>query len=96
MFTGVHGRGSDITQHATVPHSQTLLDIKGVSDVKVEKMREAARKIVPSGFTTALSAMSLIANRVRITTGSKALDAVVRADAAVDFRPYCAVTKSRK
>ena len=61
------------------PPAQTLLDIKGVSDVKVEKMREAARKIVPSGFTTALSALALVANRVRITTGSKALDAVVRA-----------------
>jgi meiotic recombination protein DMC1 len=51
-----------------------LLNIKGITDVKVDKMIEAAQKIECLGFYKATSIMNKRENIRRITTGSKGLD----------------------
>ncbi|XP_061361783.1 DNA repair protein RAD51 homolog B [Gastrolobium bilobum] len=54
-----------------------LLQIKGFSDAKVDKIIEAASKLVPMGFT---SASELHAQRdaiIQITTGSRELDKIL-------------------
>ena len=54
--------------------SRNLLKIKGFSEIKVDKIKEAAGKLVASGFMTAVE----LANRrkavFRISTGSKEFD----------------------
>ncbi|CAI5501659.1 unnamed protein product [Closterium sp. Naga37s-1] len=51
-----------------------LCDIKGLSDAKVEKILEAAGKLVNCGYVTGNEALNLRKQVVRITTGSQALD----------------------
>ncbi|KAJ1418766.1 Rad51/DMC1/RadA [Sesbania bispinosa] len=54
-----------------------LLQIKGISEAKVDKIIEAASKLVPMGFT---SASELHAQReaiIQITTGSRELDKIL-------------------
>jgi meiotic recombination protein DMC1 len=51
-----------------------LLNIKGITDVKVDKMVEAAQKIECLGFYKATNIMNKRENIRRITTGSKNLD----------------------
>ncbi|SLM35672.1 meiotic recombinase dmc1 [Lasallia pustulata] len=58
---------------------KTLLKIKGFSEVKVEKIKEAIQKCQPSGFGF-ITAMELGHQRkrvVRISTGSKQLDGIL-------------------
>ena len=51
-----------------------LLNIKGITDVKVDKMIEAAQKIESLGFSKATDIMVKREHIRRITTGSKNLD----------------------
>ena len=51
-----------------------LLNIKGISDQKVDKMVEAAQKIESLGFYKASAIMTKRSRLRRITTGSKKLD----------------------
>ncbi|GJP74879.1 hypothetical protein CLOP_g5407 [Closterium sp. NIES-67] len=53
---------------------KALCDIKGLSDAKVEKILEAAGKLVNCGYVTGNEALNLRKQVVRITTGSQALD----------------------
>lgn len=72
-YSGFHTVG----QVLTVP-SKKLLDVKGISDTKVEKIIEAARKLKPTGFLTGTDTLSKHkATRIRITTGSKELDRIL-------------------
>ncbi len=53
-------------------HSRILLKFKGLSEVKVEKVKEAARKLLACGeFLTGLEMAARRKNVVRISTGSK-------------------------
>ena len=54
-----------------------LVTIKGLSDVKVEKLQLAAREMVPVGFTTASATLEQHQNRVRITTGCREVDDIL-------------------
>ncbi|CAG8957950.1 hypothetical protein HYFRA_00000292 [Hymenoscyphus fraxineus] len=54
--------------------TKRLLKIKGFSDIKVEKIKEAAKKIA-SGFITAAELGQVRKKCIRISTGSKQLDA---------------------
>ncbi|MCJ1280966.1 Meiotic recombination protein dmc1 [Xylographa opegraphella] len=58
---------------------KTLLKIKGFSEVKVEKVKEAVAKCLPSvsGFITAAELGHQRKRVVRISTGSKQLDAIL-------------------
>ena len=51
-----------------------LLNIKGITDQKIEKIQEAAMKLEAGGFTTGLGILLKRKNLLRITTGSKKLD----------------------
>ncbi|KAI9712253.1 MAG: Meiotic recombination protein dmc1, partial [Chrysothrix sp. TS-e1954] len=58
---------------------RTLLKIKGFSEVKVEKVKEAVAKCLPvaTGFITAKELGHQRRRVVRISTGSKQLDAIL-------------------
>jgi meiotic recombination protein DMC1 len=63
---------------ALVPHApQTLLAVKGISDAKLEKLLECAKKMVNVSFISGTEALLKQKQRVRITTGSKELDALL-------------------
>ncbi|XP_003729914.2 meiotic recombination protein DMC1/LIM15 homolog [Strongylocentrotus purpuratus] len=51
-----------------------MCDIKGISEAKMEKIKEAASKLEDHGFTTALEYSVKRRNVFRITTGSTELD----------------------
>ncbi|KAE8452729.1 hypothetical protein EG329_013001 [Mollisiaceae sp. DMI_Dod_QoI] len=58
--------------------SKRLLKIKGFSDTKVEKIKEAGKKCSPTaGFMTAAELGHLRERCIRISTGSKQLDAAL-------------------
>ncbi|KXS97349.1 hypothetical protein AC578_10731 [Pseudocercospora eumusae] len=61
-------------------HSKVLKTIKGYSEQKVEKVKEAARKCQPHGFTGMMTAQELLIRRkscFRIQTGSKQWDTIL-------------------
>lgn len=51
-----------------------LSRIKGLSEAKIEKIKEAATKILPSAFVTGIECLVLRERVVRITTGAKEFD----------------------
>jgi len=51
-----------------------LLNIKGISEAKVDKIKEAAAKLVDAGFITAMEYSARREKVIRITTGSAELD----------------------
>jgi meiotic recombination protein DMC1 len=56
-----------------------MLDIKGFSELKIEKIKEAAQKCMPGvfGFITAFELRENRRNIFTISTGSKAFDAML-------------------
>lgn len=53
------------------------MKIKGLSEVKVEKIKEAANKLVKVGFVPATVQMDLRQKVISISTGSKQLDSIL-------------------
>jgi len=53
---------------------KALANIKGISDAKVDKIKEAAAKIVETGFITAMEYSVKRQKIIRVTTGSAELD----------------------
>eukprot|EP00111_Clytia_hemisphaerica_P015489 TCONS_00045736-protein len=51
-----------------------LLQIKGISEAKVDKIKEAIQKIVSSGFHTALEYSEIRRQCFRVSTGSQELE----------------------
>ncbi|KAJ6018137.1 Meiotic recombination protein dmc1 [Penicillium sp. IBT 35674x] len=57
---------------------RTLLKVKGFSEVKVEKIKEAVQKCLPStGFITAMELFHQRKKVIRISTGSKQFDSIL-------------------
>lgn len=56
---------------------RNLCKIKGLSELKVDKIREAAGKLVDAGFITAAEHAVRRQSIFRITTGSTQLDALL-------------------
>ncbi|KIR35499.1 meiotic recombinase Dmc1 [Cryptococcus deuterogattii MMRL2647] len=56
---------------------KNLLKIKGLSEAKVEKLKETCTKILPPPFLTGTEIADRRANVVYITTGSKSVDAML-------------------
>ena len=54
--------------------TKRLLDIKGVSDAKLEKILEACKKLKATGFISGGEALLAAKARVHISSGSKDLD----------------------
>ncbi|GAB9468092.1 hypothetical protein Gpo141_00005418 [Globisporangium polare] len=55
-----------------------LITIKGISEVKAEKMLKAAREMVNVGFTTAAEVFQSRKDLITLTTGSNALDELLK------------------
>lgn len=53
---------------------KNLLQVKGISETKADKILAEAIKLVPMGFTTATEFHQRRSDLVMITTGSKELD----------------------
>lgn len=51
-----------------------LLQIKGMSDVKVDKIIDICRKVCDNGYSTGLQMFEKLKSRCRISTGSEALN----------------------
>lgn len=51
-----------------------LLNVKGISDAKIEKLQEAAAKLETIGFLTGNEVLQKRNKVLKITTGSKKLD----------------------
>lgn len=56
---------------------KTLCDVKGLSEPKIDKIREAAMKIFGTGFISGTEMRQRRQNIVHITTGSVALDDLI-------------------
>ncbi|KAM0872223.1 hypothetical protein ACQ4PT_038858 [Festuca glaucescens] len=54
-----------------------LLQIKGISEAKVDKIIEAASKLVPLGFTSATQLHAQRLEIIQVTTGSRELDRIL-------------------
>jgi len=54
-----------------------LCEIKGMSEAKVAKLKEAATKCVPTGFTTAGQVLQQRGEIIKLTTGSSSLDSIL-------------------
>ncbi|VDK49551.1 unnamed protein product [Dibothriocephalus latus] len=57
---------------------KALLAIKGISEMKADKVLEAAKKLVPFGFTTATEFHQKRSEIIQLTTGSKELDKLLQ------------------
>ena len=54
-----------------------LIEIKGISDSKLDKILEAASKLIDMGFQTAGSFLEKRKDQVYLSTGSKSLDTLL-------------------
>lgn len=73
-ITKLKGAGICTVKGLLMVTRKELLNIKGISDVKVDKMVEAAQKIECLGFYKATIIMNKREKLRRISTGSKNLD----------------------
>ncbi|KAJ3208060.1 Meiotic recombination protein dmc1 [Clydaea vesicula] len=55
-------------------HSRSLMKIKGLSEAKIEKIKEAAGKLIKSDFITGLECAQRRKSVIKISTGSKEFD----------------------
>lgn len=71
---------TNMLQSLLAQTTRKLLKIKGFSEGKVEKVKEAAKKLQPTacGFITAAELAEQRKGCVRISTGSKQLDAALK------------------
>jgi meiotic recombination protein DMC1 len=77
-ITKLKGAGICTVKGLLMVTRKELLNIKGITDVKVDKMIEAAQKIECLGFYKATNIMSKREKIRRITTGSKNLDSLLQ------------------
>lgn len=56
---------------------KALCDVKGLSEPKIDKIRDAAMKLVGTGFITGTEVRQRRQNVFHITTGSTALDELI-------------------
>lgn len=57
---------------------KTLVNVKGLSEAKVDKIMEAAQKIVNLGFVTATTFYEKRKQVIHLSTGSKSLDTLLQ------------------
>ncbi|KAL4276999.1 hypothetical protein AHAS_Ahas20G0263300 [Arachis hypogaea] len=60
-----------------------LLQIKGISEAKIDKIIEAATKLVPMGFTSASQLHAQRMEIIQITTGSRELDKILEGETSL-------------
>lgn len=71
------GEGYHTVESVAYTPKRILINVKGISEAKVEKILAEAAKVVPLGFTTASEYHSRRAELICLTTGSKQLDTLL-------------------
>eukprot|EP01091_Cochliopodium_minus_P016021 TRINITY_DN5871_c0_g1_i1.p1 TRINITY_DN5871_c0_g1~~TRINITY_DN5871_c0_g1_i1.p1 ORF type:complete len:342 (-),score=89.98 TRINITY_DN5871_c0_g1_i1:91-1116(-) len=66
--------GYHTVQSVAYTPKKTLIQVKGISDAKADKILAAASNLINMGFTTAGEAHKIREDIIQITTGSKELD----------------------
>ena len=66
--------GYHTVQSVAFTPKKTLIQVKGISDAKADKILTAASNLVNMGFKTAGEAHKIREDIIQITTGSKELD----------------------
>ncbi|CED84399.1 family atpase dmc1 [Phaffia rhodozyma] len=69
--------GMTTIQSVQMTPRRTMLKIKGLSEAKVEKLKDVALKLLPSAIMTATEVSTRRESAVMISTGSKAVDAML-------------------
>jgi DNA repair protein RAD51 len=69
--------GINTVEAVAFASKKELMEIKGISEAKVGKIKEAASKCVPTGFTTAHQVLQQRGEIIKISTGSSALDGIL-------------------
>ncbi|XLR04753.1 hypothetical protein S83_070951 [Arachis hypogaea] len=79
LIYGLRWRGPGICTVEFVAYTprKDLLQIKGISEAKIDKIIEAATKLVPMGFTSASQLHAQRMEIIQITTGSRELDKIL-------------------
>ncbi|XP_023327714.1 DNA repair protein RAD51 homolog A [Eurytemora carolleeae] len=70
----LHEAGFYTVESVVYAPRKKLLDIKGISEAKAEKIQVEGFKLVPTGFTTATEMHLKRSQMIQITTGSRELD----------------------
>ncbi|KAJ3573054.1 hypothetical protein NP233_g2688 [Leucocoprinus birnbaumii] len=81
----------ELQQHGI--NVQDILKLKGMSEAKVEKIKEAAHKILGSSFATGVEIQERRRRVHMISTGSKSVDAIL--GGSLQMRPYVAIHNRR-
>jgi len=63
---------------AFTPIRKLLGSIKSIGEIRAERMKSAATRLIPMGFNTATAYLKLREEMIKITTGSAVLDALLR------------------
>uniref|UniRef100_A0A8R7U881 Rad51-like C-terminal domain-containing protein n=1 Tax=Triticum urartu TaxID=4572 RepID=A0A8R7U881_TRIUA len=69
--------GLYIVEYVAYTPRRDLLQIKGIGEAKVDKIIEAASKLVPLGFTSASQLHAQRLEIIQVTTGSRELDKIL-------------------
>lgn len=69
--------GINTVESVAFASKRELTEIKGMSDAKIQKIKDVVHQIVPSGFTTAHQVLRQQGDTVKITTGCKALNDIL-------------------
>jgi len=69
--------GVHTVEHLAQAPKKVLIEIKGISEQKVEKYQKEAFKLVPMGFTTATIVAEQRKEVITISTGCKELDTIL-------------------
>ncbi|KAG2378084.1 hypothetical protein C9374_008706 [Naegleria lovaniensis] len=66
--------GFHTVQSLIMTPKKTIINVKGISEQKCDKILEAAQKLFPSGFSTAAAYQEVRKKVTKVSTGSKELD----------------------
>lgn len=69
--------GFNTVESVAYSTKKQLMEIKGISEGKAQKLQDEAYKLVPMGFTTATQYYAQRADMLHLTTGSKEIDTLL-------------------
>ena len=70
--------GFNTVESVVYAPKKALVDIKGISEAKADKIIAEGQKLIPTGFTTATEMHLRRSQIIQITTGSKELDKLLK------------------
>ena len=70
--------GYNTVESVVYAPKKSLVDIKGISEAKADKIIAEGQKLIPTGFTTATEMHLRRSQIIQVTTGSKELDKLLK------------------